>query len=162
MAPLPHALGIHTKSPLVERDRAVLRRFKDLSVTFTIVTGDERAARCLEPGAPTVGARIRALDNLARCGIATAVFIGPTIPFVTDRGIEELIGRLARAGVREVILDDLHYLPRIRARLLPALKAYDTGIASRSMQIPENYYQQTGQFILECCRNQGIQCSKLF
>lgn len=125
LAPLPHFLWIHTKSSLVERDIDLLRRFKNLRVTFTIVTGDERAARLIEPGAPPVRERIRTLSRLARAGIRTSVFLGPIIPFVTERGLERLLRAIAGAGVRKIALDDLHYLERVSPRLIPALRRYD-------------------------------------
>ena len=162
LAPLPHEIGIHTKSALVARDIDILRSCRDVSVTFTIVSGDPGAARRLEPGAPPVAERIRALGALARAGIETAVFIAPVIPFVTERGIAELVGALAGAGVRRVMLDDLHYLPRLAARLAPALRACDPSLPGRVFRAPKDCYQQTGRIVLELCRRHGIRCDLLF
>ena len=162
LAPLPHSIVIHTKSALVTRDLDILRSFRDISVTFTIVTGDAGAVRLLEPGAPPVPERIRALDMLARAGIDTSVFIAPVIPFVTERGIEGLIRGLAGAGVRRVMLDDLHYFSRLAGRLIPALRAYDASLPARVARATKDYYQQTGRIILECCRGHGIRCDVFF
>lgn len=162
LAPLPHSVGIHTKSSLVTRDVDVLRAFKDVSVTFTIVTGDEDAARCIEPRASTVGERIKALELLSRAGIETAVFIGPIIPFVTEKNVQNLITRLSDAGVRKIMLDDLHYFSRIKERLLPALYAYDRDVARRAPGVTKNYYQQVAQTILKSCRARGMECSVFF
>ena len=162
LAPLPHSLSIHTKSSLVERDIDILREFRDVSVTFTIVTGEEDAARCIEPRASTVAERLRALEQLSRAGIATSVFIGPIIPFVTERNLERLLALLSGAGVRSLMLDDLHYFPRIRERLLPALYAYDSDVARRVTSLPKDYCQQVAQIILKFCRSYDIQCATLF
>jgi DNA repair photolyase len=162
LAPLSHSLSIHTKSSLVERDICILREFRDVSVTFTIVTGDEDAVRCIEPRAPTVAERIRALEQLSHAGIATSVFIGPIIPFVTERNIERLLARISGAGVGRLMLDDLHYFSRIRKRLLPALYAYDGDVARRAARIPENYYQHVAHIILKFCLTHGMQCVTLF
>lgn len=162
LAPLPHSIGIHTKSALVTRDLDILRSCRDVSVTFTIVTGDPSAARRLEPGAPPVAARIRALEALARAGIETAVFIAPVIPFVTERGIGELIRDLAGAGVRRVTLDDLHYLPRLAGRLVPALRACDPSLPARVFRAGKDCYQQTARIVLECCHGHEIRCDVFF
>ncbi|MDD5557418.1 MAG: radical SAM protein [bacterium] len=161
LAPLPHALSIHTKSSLVTRDIDLLRRCREPSVTFTIVTADERAARCLEPGASPVGERIRALERLARAGVRTGVFIAPVIPYVTERRLEGLLAALARAGVREVGVDDLHYADRIASRLLPALRAWSDEAARRYLRTPRNYTQHLGRYVLQCCRALGIRCTAL-
>ena len=162
LSSLPYPLGVHTKSALVERDISLLRRFRDISVTFTIVTGDERAASLLEPGASPVAERIRVLSELSRAGIVTSVFIAPIIPYITEMGIGDLLGRLASAGVRQIMLDDLHYLPRLQDRLFPALRAYDTGITERYRAIPKDYYQQIARIVLEFCSSHNIGCSVLF
>lgn len=162
LSPLPHAVRIHTKSSLVERDIPILRRFRDVSVTFTIVTGDESAARFLERGASPVRDRIMTLQRLAGEGIRTSVFIGPIIPFVTEIEIGKLLIRLSRAGVKKIILDDLHYMERIGSRLLPALRAYRRDIPGRYRRIPQDYYQQIAEIVLKFCRKNGIRCYRVF
>ncbi len=162
LAPLPHSLMIHTKSHLIERDINILRKLKNVSVCFTIVTGDELARRYLEPGASPIRERIRVLKKLASYSIRTSVFIGPVIPFVTERGLEGLLRQLSQAGVKKVLIDDLHYLPRISGRLFPALNAYDRGIAPKYRRISEDYYQRVAKFILDFCIKKGIRCFKLF
>jgi DNA repair photolyase len=162
LAPLPHSLGIHTKSSLVTRDIDILSHFKDVSVTFTIVTGEEDAAKCIEPRASTVGERLKALEDLARAGIETSVFIGPIIPFVTEKNIERLLAKLSNAGVRRIMLDDLHYFSRIRERLLPALYAYDRVAAHRAPRVTKHYYQQVAQIILTFCRAHDMECAVFF
>ena len=161
-APLPHSVGIQTKSALVTRDIDLLRAFRDVSVTVTITTNDPRAAALLEPGAPPVAERLRALETLAAAGIDTAVFIAPAIPLVAERGIAPLARLLAAAGVRRVLLDDLHYLPRLAGRLIPALRACVPEAAQRLCRRVEDCPQQTARIVLECCRAHGIRCDVLF
>lgn len=162
LAPLPHSLTIHTKSHLVERDIPLLEKFRKLSVTFTIVTGDETAARVLEPGASTVRNRIRVLKKLAEHGIRTGVFIGPIIPFVTEKKLQGLLYKLAQAGVKKIMLDDLHYLSRIGYRLYPALKRYDPSLVRKFNHIPEDYAQEIASVVVEFCRKRGIWCRACF
>jgi DNA repair photolyase len=162
LAPLPHSIGIHTKSSLITRDIDVLGGLKDVSVTFTVVTGEEDAARCLEPRASKVSERIKALESLARAGIETSVFIGPIIPFVTEKNIDKLLARLADAGVKRIMMDDLHYLSRIKDRLLPALHAYDKDVAQRVPRATRRYYQQVAQTVQKFCRAHGMGCSVFF
>ncbi|MCX6357022.1 MAG: radical SAM protein [Candidatus Aureabacteria bacterium] len=158
LAPLPFSVGIHTKSALVEDDLDLLRSFRDISVTFTIVTADERSARCLEPGASPIGERVRVLKLLADAGIATAVFIGPVIPYVTERSLDSLLEGIALAGVREVMLDDLHYAGRLGDRLFPAMRAIDSSLPARLRALPQDYSQQISRIVLEFCRSRHMRC----
>jgi DNA repair photolyase len=48
---------VQTKSPLVLRDLAILKRAADAEVGFTITTTDERIRRTFEPGAPPIAKR---------------------------------------------------------------------------------------------------------
>lgn len=162
LLPLPHDLLIHTKSCLVERDIDILERFRSVSVSFSIVTGDRRAAAYIEPGASPVSARIRTLERLSRRGIRTGVFIAPVIPGLTEKGAERLIRRLAAAGVKRVMLDDLHHLPRIGRRLIGAVRRCDPRAAKMLEHIPPNYYNRIGRFIMDCCRYYGIHGSCCF
>jgi DNA repair photolyase len=162
MTPLHHSVTIHTKSKLIERDIGLITKLRNVSVTFTIVTGDEQARKHLEPGASPVSERIRVLKKFALYGIKTSVFIGPIIPYVTERGLDKLLWELLRAGVKKILIDDLHYLPRISGRLFPSLNAYRKGLAYKYRYIPENYYQQIAQIVLQFCGKHGIRCLKCF
>ena len=162
LLPLPHSIHIHTKSDLVLRDIDLFARARNLTVSFTIVTGNGGIARLLEPGAPPVRSRLRALRKLSACGIRTGVFIGPVIPGVTERGLDSLLGNLVEAGVRRVVLDDLHYLARVRPLITRALGDRVPGMEKRLKRPSRNYYQQIGRYVLEFCRARGVHCICFF
>ena len=66
-------------------------------------TADEKIRVLLEPGAPPVSERIRALDRLHAAGIKTFVMIAPILP-----GVEGLIDRLP-GKVDNILVDRLNY-----------------------------------------------------
>lgn len=85
-------VGIQTKSDLVLRDLDLLVQNLDLvDVGFTITTLDEDLARKIEPHAPSPQKRVRAIEKLSEEGVRTWIFIGPVIPSVDEREIEEII-----------------------------------------------------------------------
>ena len=110
---------IVTKSPLVMRDVDLLKRFPSM-VSLTVTTNDDRTGRLIEPGAPLVSTRLKAVETLVDEGVPTSVRIDPIIPFVND-DVEGLVKTLASVGVRHVTSSTLKVRPdgwqRLSARL---------------------------------------------
>jgi DNA repair photolyase len=96
-------VGIVTKSALVRRDKDVLRELTEkasCAVYFTIPFRDAETARALEPLAPSVEARFRAMSELAEAGISVGIGIAPVIPGLNDAHIPELLKRAHEMGAR--------------------------------------------------------------
>jgi DNA repair photolyase len=94
---------IQTKSPLILRDMDLLSRRSNIEVGLTITTADENIRRLFEPHAPSIEARIEALDELHRAGIKTFAMIAPMLP-----GTEELSALLS-GKVDSVLIDRMNY-----------------------------------------------------
>ena len=77
-------LRILTKSDLVLRDLDLLREFRCVEVGLTINSFDEDLRREIEPNAPSMERRFKALKNLHDAGIRNYGFISPVIPILTD------------------------------------------------------------------------------
>ncbi len=84
LIPLQPNLCLQTKSDLVLRDIDLLKQFKNCEVGLTITTVDDTLRKEIEPLASPVSNRIMALEKLQKAGIATYVFIGPILPFLTN------------------------------------------------------------------------------
>ena len=91
---------IITKSSLVVRDINLLAKIPSM-VSLTITTDDDETARILEPYAPSVSERLKAVEKLVQKGLPTAVRIDPIIPFVNDN-FEKLVETLAALGVKHI------------------------------------------------------------
>jgi DNA repair photolyase len=95
-------LMVLTRSPLVTRDRAVLSSFSEVPVGLSVPTPDERPRRAVEPGAPSVCARLAALRCLADAGLATLVNAMPLYPWTRRSPPEAMAAAVARAGAGRV------------------------------------------------------------
>ncbi|MEM3703885.1 MAG: radical SAM protein, partial [Candidatus Bathyarchaeia archaeon] len=71
---------VQTKSTLILRDIELLKNNKDVEVTLTITTADEKIRQIFEPRAPPIEERIKALEKLHSAGIKTCVMIAPLLP----------------------------------------------------------------------------------
>jgi DNA repair photolyase len=131
------AVGVLTKSPLVQRDIPILRELPACEVGFTLTTMDRNIAGVLEPGAPPPHLRLAAAGELMKAGIPVWVFVAPLLPGLTDteESLTALFHALRETGVEEILLDHLNPYPAVANRLqgayrkhfpaaLPALEAY--------------------------------------
>jgi DNA repair photolyase len=77
---------INTKSDLILRDLDVLCEVNRVhaSVCFSITTADDDLGKKVEPGAPLVSARFKAMEVLAAHGIHVGVAMMPVLPFIED------------------------------------------------------------------------------
>lgn len=100
-------IQILTKSSLIQRDVDVLEKFSQLEVGLTIISLDENVRKNFEPGASPVSERIETLKKFSELGISTYAFIGPLLPFVSEKDLEGLLNNLVDK-VNRVIVDRLN------------------------------------------------------
>lgn len=79
---------ILTQSTLVLREIDLFKKFKKLSVGFTIITLDPKISRLFQPGVSLPQEKIAALEKLKSEGIKTSAHIGPILPEITN--LEEI------------------------------------------------------------------------
>lgn len=121
-------VGIVTKSFLVVRDcdvLAELARDQCATVYMSIAFADERVARAVDEGAPSLARRWEAVTRLREAGVPVSVMIAPVIPGLNDRDIPEILRQAAEAGAHGAGITALRlpgnvksiFLDRLRARL---------------------------------------------
>lgn len=108
-------ITICTKSDLVKRDLDVLRKMKDVTVSFSINTIDELFRRDMDK-ASSIECWLTAMKEVYEAGIRTVCFVSPIFPGITD--VVEIIEKAKdfcdfvwmenlnlRGGYRSVILN---------------------------------------------------------
>ena len=94
---------IQTRSPLVLRDMDIFKKSKKIEVGLSITTANDKVRKAFEPHAPSIKARLRAIESLHQNGIKTYVMIAPILPEAEDL-IEILSGK-----VDYIIVDRMNY-----------------------------------------------------
>ena len=97
---------ILTKSGLVVRDLDVLKRLKEVAVSFTVNTTDEQWKSLVEPGSPTIKRRFQAMKALSEAGIVIEAMMGPYWPGFTDP--ESLFEKFKEVGVSHVFTESVN------------------------------------------------------
>jgi len=103
---IPHGLSVSalTKSDLILRDIDLYKEIKgEVGITVTSVNDD--ISRALEPGAPLPEKRLKALSRMAEEGLNAYALIGPVLPLLTERDIDDLVEALSGTGIGWVMLD---------------------------------------------------------
>ena len=94
---------IQTKSPLVLRDMELLKGANKVEVGLTVTTGDDSVRQLFEPNAPSIKARIRALEELHLAGIRTFAMIAPMLPRAEE------LAPVLEGRVDYVLVDRMNY-----------------------------------------------------
>jgi DNA repair photolyase len=118
-------LEVLTRSPLVLRDVDLFSRFTELRVGLSIPTLDDGARRILEPAAPSIGSRLRALRRLADRGFQTFVNYTPAYPLTGGITPDSLADTFRDAGVRWVNTSYWTRVPSYLATLFDGLRRTD-------------------------------------
>jgi len=95
---------IQTKSSLVLRDIDIIKRFSVKEVGLTITTINDEERKKYEMCSSSVEERLNALRILGENNIHTWVFIGPVMPYITEKNIDKLIENIAKVRVKNNIV----------------------------------------------------------
>ena len=139
-------ITIQTKSALVLRDMELLRDTNKIEVGLTVTTGDDSIRRLFEPNAPSIQARISALEELHFAGIRTFAMIAPILPRA-----EELADTL-RGKVDYVLIDRMNY-------------HYGDWVYRRYKlegTMSDDFFSQASKELASAFEKRGINCRVLF
>lgn len=147
-------VSVLTRSPLVLRDRDVLHRFSELDVGMSLPTIDDTARRHMEPGAPTIAARLRCLRTLADEGFRTFISIAPLYPLTRGLTVQDFARAVAEAKVQDCFVGAYrhygdswqHMAPAMAASGLPELERFDD----------RPYIRELTRDLLEALAAQGV------
>ena len=107
-------LVIQTRSPLATRDIDVMRRIVEnggrVQVNMTVTTDDDQARRKMEPGCPSIPARLRAIAAIAATQELNAAITLTPLLYVADH--QDFARRLMETGVDYFIAQEMHSLNR--------------------------------------------------
>ena len=159
-------IGLLTKSPLITRDIDVLKKFDHSAHQpgFTITCLDERDAKNFENNAPSVESRLNALKKLNEAGISTFVFIGPFIPGISDKNLEELFKRFNEAGVKTILIDKLNLKCGNWAGIKKVLdKHYPELVENyREKWLANEYYEDIRNKVIKLCDKYNFSLDLIF
>jgi DNA repair photolyase len=139
-------INIQTKSPLVVRDKELIRKASDIEVGLTVTTADDNIRRLFEPNAPPIRERIRAMDELHQAGIRTFAMIAPVLPHAEE------LSALLPGKVDYVLIDRMNY-------------HYSDWVYRKyklESAMGDDFFCLTGKELVSAFEKQGIDCQIVF
>ena len=106
---------ILSKSDLMVKDIELLKRISNLSVGISLNTLDDSFRKSMEPCAPSVQRRLKAVEMLHNAGITTYLFISPIFPYITD--LHSII-EAAAGSIDKVCFENLNLRGAARTEIL--------------------------------------------
>lgn len=154
---------ILTKSSLVLRDLDLLTKLSSCEVGFTITIIDDEVRKKVEPNSSPVEERLAALKELHDKGIATYAFLGPILPYVTDKGedLQQLITEIAKTGVKYVLVDRLNMRWGVWLSVVKFLELNYPNLIPEYKRIfcsENDYFEQVKLKILKLCAEYEVKC----
>lgn len=109
--------SITTRSPLILRDRDILREMVLTSVNISLSTLDERVWRLTEPASPHPKQRLEAVRKLNEAGIPAGLFLAPILPYLadSDEHLRSYMIAARECGARFVVPSVLRLQPAVKS-----------------------------------------------
>lgn len=128
--------SILTKSPLLLRDIDLMKQIAERApfmASLSIPTIDQKVWRQTEPHTPNPYARIQAVAELSRQGIATGVLVAPLMPGVNDDPAEvnKILELCTEAGATHISGICLHLRGDVKQLWFEWLEAYRPDLIPR-------------------------------
>ena len=148
-----------TKSDLVLRDLETLREISQVyaAVSFTVTTADDDLGKRIEPGAPPVSKRFKAMESLAANGILTGITMMPILPFIEDseENIASIVTQAYVAGASYI-------LPAFGMTLRDRQRAYYYAKLDRLFPGVRKQYERTFGNRYECASPKAARLEQVF
>ncbi len=148
-------VSIITKSPLILRDIDLIKELSYSELTITITTLDQNLANLLEPNAPSIDQRLKALTELSDEGLNTYAFLGPLLPALEPEDVPEFVAKISATGVKNIMVDTLNLKPGLWPAIARSINERPKikKLFNDRLFIDNNYYKNIFNLIkLECTR----------
>lgn len=119
--------SVLTKGTVLRRDLPALAQAAwrvPVGIGVSLAVHDDALQRQLEPGTPSVAARLELIRAVRAAGLPCGVFLAPVLPCLTDSvaHLDRALGSLATAGATGVTVVPLHLRPGAREWFLAWLE----------------------------------------
>jgi DNA repair photolyase len=152
-------VSIITKSPLIIRDIDLFTKFDHVEVTVSITTLDENVAKLLEPMAPSIKSRLKALNVMSNENLNTYAFLGPLLPVLELDEVAEFMEKIFSTGVKTVMVDSLNLKRGIWSSIEKKISddsELKIKFQNRLFQ-DKKYYQNITEMIKQECIKNNVQ-----
>ena len=155
-------LSISTKSKLILRDIDILKKIKNLTVSMSINTLNEKFRNDMD-NASSIKDRLETLKKLHENGIYTVLFMSPIFPYITEW--KEII-ELSKEFIDEYWFENLNLRGNYKTYILNYIKENYSNIYPKYLEIYNNkdnsYWESLAKEINKYCDENNIKYINYF
>lgn len=155
-------LSISTKSKLIIRDIDILKKIKNLTVSMSINTLDEKFRNDMD-NASSIKDRLETLKKLHENGIYTVLFMSPIFPYITEW--KEII-EMSKEFIDEYWFENLNLRGNYKTYILNYIKENYSNIYPKYLEIYNNkdnsYWESLAKEINKYCDENNIKYINYF
>jgi len=161
-------LSLLTKGTLVRRDLPLLAAAAEqvgVGLGVSLALADDDLRRSVDPGAPSVRARLDLIRAVREAGLPCGVMVAPVLPWLTDstEHLDNLMGELAAVGATGATVIVLYLRPGTRewfmawlARERPDLVRRYEQLYARGAYVPASYQRAIDEKVAPLLRKHGF------
>lgn len=155
-------LSISTKSKLILRDIDILKKIKNLTVSMSINTLDEKFRDDMD-NASSIKDRLETLKKLHENSIYTVLFMSPIFPYITEW--KEII-EMSKEFIDEYWFENLNLRGNYKTYILNYIKENYSNIYQKYLEIYNNkdnsYWESLAKEINKYCDENNIKYINYF
>lgn len=155
-------LSISTKSKLILRDLDLLKQMKNLVVSMSINTLDEKFKNDMD-NASSIADRLNTLKELHNNGIRTVLFMSPIFPYITD--FKKIID-ISKDYIDEYWFENLNLRGSYKKTILDYMRDNYPDLVDKYDDIYNNknkeYWKELSKDIEEYCKTNNIKYINYF
>jgi DNA repair photolyase len=161
-------LSILTKGTLLRRDLGLLAAARSrvpVDLAMSIAVFDDELQQAVEPGTPTVSARLATVRAARDAGLECGVFLMPVLPYLTDsvEHLDRALAAIADSRASSVLWSALHLKPGVKEWYLdwlhethPEHEAAVRRMYAGGSYAPKAYREWLSQRIRPLVRKHGL------
>ncbi|RLF59820.1 MAG: hypothetical protein DRN27_01470 [Thermoplasmata archaeon] len=161
-------IHILTKSPLVLRDIDLLKKNKDVHVTFSFISSDSFIVSQIEKNAPNIISRFQAIQKLQKNNICSGVALIPILPGFVEDSLDDIIA-ITKSYQASYFLSEHLFLKGDQQRIFfdfikqyyPTLLTLYDSIFKDSMFPDQTYQNKINKEIKKICGRNNLPTSIL-
>ncbi|MDR3276869.1 MAG: radical SAM protein [Treponema sp.] len=154
---------IMTKSDLVLRDRDLFKEIPNIRIGVSLNTLDDGIRKQIEPGAPSIENRIKAIRTLHEEGFDTYIFLSPLFPGISD--FREILDA-CKDSTRMFYFENLNLRDAYRPRVINYIRRHHTVLLPLYNEIytgkNTGYWAMLEQQIADYCQEHKIRYKSYF
>ncbi|MEI8349565.1 MAG: radical SAM protein [Candidatus Omnitrophota bacterium] len=120
---VPAQVQLVTKSSLITRDMDIFKDYKNIVVSFTITTLNQKLANKLEPFVPQIEEKLKAIELLSHITFVACRFDPLIYPLNTGE-IKKMVRELKMRGVKQIITSTYKIKPDNFKRMVTIFPAH--------------------------------------